>query len=396
MQVRFVREHVTVPLETLLGLFQNPLHLVQKRKDKLLDYDHLQYALDHADDTEKITQLREEVLLAKRNYEALNAQLLEELPCFTEAVTTMLQHQLTALVQAQYTFSSSVADILPPLLPPQSSQLTTSTEIEQQHAEELVAVCKDLAKLSLVPASFSYSRTAAVSGLIHKTSDSNSPQHTSTSSAGEGERDAERGPGERDGGDRYGGREEEGGRGGVGGTYGERGGEGEGARYGGRGDEGEYGARDGERGGEGYGGRDGERGGEREGEREGDGERYGERCGEHGGRGGERYGGRGGEGDDGGREGGGESDGEGKEELEEVWEEEDLGDIPSRGTKLQVLFEFFSEDPSELSVVAGQCVLLVCPHDRIGCKEWWLVQAQAKQGYVPATYLTEYGGEAVS
>ena len=43
-----------------------------------------------------------------------------------------------------------------------------------------------------------------------------------------------------------------------------------------------------------------------------------------------------------------------------------------------------------MSVSAGQVVTLLCPHDRIGCKEWWLVQAGEDKGYVPATYLSEH------
>ena len=40
--------HVLGPFQSLLALFQDPLHLISKRRDKLLDFDHLQYALDHS------------------------------------------------------------------------------------------------------------------------------------------------------------------------------------------------------------------------------------------------------------------------------------------------------------------------------------------------------------
>ena len=56
VQGQFVKERVTTPLESLLALFQDPLHLMHKR-DKLLDYDHMQYALEHAEEPEKIKQL---------------------------------------------------------------------------------------------------------------------------------------------------------------------------------------------------------------------------------------------------------------------------------------------------------------------------------------------------
>lgn len=281
-----MKDNVTVPLETLVGLFQNPLHLIQKRKDKLLDYDHLQYALDHAEDSEKIAQLREDVLVAKRNYEALNTQLLEELPSFIDCVMTMLQHQLTVLVQAQYMFCSSVADMLPSLLPP-SSQHTTAPEIEKHHAEQLVTVCKELNQLSLVPASLCtnfYLRTGG-----HMASDSNSSQKSTPPTPSDD--------------------------------------------------------------------------------------------------------------DDGNTPPRGEGYASVKEEEEAEWEGEEEGafvelegGLPVVGTKLQVLFEFVGQDPAELSVKVGECVVLQCPHDRIGCKEWWLVQHNHNhnQGYVPASYLTQY------
>lgn len=273
-----MKDNVTVPLETLGGLFQNPSHLIQKRKDKLLDYDHLQYALDHAEDSEKIAQLREDVLVAKRNYEALNTQLLEELPSFIECVMTMLQHQLTVLVQAQYMFCSSVAAMLPSLLPP-SSQHTTAPEIEKHHAEQLVTVCKELSQLSLVPASLCTNFYLRTGGSAHKASDSNSPQKSTPPAPTDGHTPP---------------REEE-------------------------------------------------------------------------------Y----------------VSVKEEEEEEDNVFVELE-GCVPVIGTKLQVLFDFVGQDPAELSVKVGECVVLQCPHDRIGCKEWWLVQHNHTQGYVPASYLTGY------
>ena len=53
VQGQFVKEHVTTLLESLLALFQEPLHLMHKKRDKLLDYDHMQYALEHAEEPER-------------------------------------------------------------------------------------------------------------------------------------------------------------------------------------------------------------------------------------------------------------------------------------------------------------------------------------------------------
>ena len=39
-------------------------------------------------------------------------------------------------------------------------------------------------------------------------------------------------------------------------------------------------------------------------------------------------------------------------------------------------------------------VTWLCAHDRIGCREWWLVEvSDSEKGYAPATYLAEYNPE---
>ena len=80
-----------------------------------------------------------------------------------------------------------------------------------------------------------------------------------------------------------------------------------------------------------------------------------------------------------------------EEELEE--EEEDIDGVSLVGSKLTVLFSFEAQDSAELSVHAGQLVFLLCPHDKIGCEEWWLVSdfQQTSQGYVPSSYLQRIG-----
>lgn len=65
---------VLTPLSALQALFSGPQKLIQKRYDKLLDYNsYLQKSTG------------EELDLAKKDYEALNAQLVEELQVFNRA-----------------------------------------------------------------------------------------------------------------------------------------------------------------------------------------------------------------------------------------------------------------------------------------------------------------------
>lgn len=175
-----MKDHVITPLETLIGLFQDPFHLIEKRKDKLLDYDHMQYTLDHTEnepDLEKFRQLQEDCTMARRNYEALNTQLLEELPNFIETVVKMLQHLLATVVHAQYLFHSSVSKLYDPLC---EGKLDNSADIQAEHAQELVIVTKKLVQLSIVPASLSINFTAK-STMNRKTSEGSvSPKVTNS------------------------------------------------------------------------------------------------------------------------------------------------------------------------------------------------------------------------
>lgn len=89
----FQKDHmellVLAPLSTLLGMFASPQKLIQKRYDKLLDYCS---QLDSRSSKEEQGQ-------AKKDYEALNAQLLEELQFFNQAVRTVLTNCLFFIVK---------------------------------------------------------------------------------------------------------------------------------------------------------------------------------------------------------------------------------------------------------------------------------------------------------
>ena len=90
MQGQFVKECVMTPLESLLALFQHPLHLMNKCRDKLLDYDHVQYALEHAEEPEKIKQLWE--ICFKTSKEKLKVKLSDVWTHHTRAHTHTHTH----------------------------------------------------------------------------------------------------------------------------------------------------------------------------------------------------------------------------------------------------------------------------------------------------------------
>uniref|UniRef100_G1Q9I8 Dynamin-binding protein n=1 Tax=Myotis lucifugus TaxID=59463 RepID=G1Q9I8_MYOLU len=82
-----LKKLVLTPLSALLSLFPGPQKLIQKRYDKLLDYNsYLQRAAGEESD------------LAKKEYEALNAQLVEELQVFNQAARKILLNCLCSFI----------------------------------------------------------------------------------------------------------------------------------------------------------------------------------------------------------------------------------------------------------------------------------------------------------
>ncbi|XP_068160800.1 dynamin-binding protein isoform X2 [Antennarius striatus] len=103
---------VVAPLTQLLLMFAGPHKLIQKRFDKLLDYDGCK---------ERAERLRErrahdELQAARNDYEALNAQLLDELPKFHAAAEQLLTGCVRAFAQAQKDFMRTTLGELKPLL----------------------------------------------------------------------------------------------------------------------------------------------------------------------------------------------------------------------------------------------------------------------------------------
>ncbi|XP_054698192.1 rho guanine nucleotide exchange factor 37 isoform X1 [Grus americana] len=50
-------------------------------------------------------------------------------------------------------------------------------------------------------------------------------------------------------------------------------------------------------------------------------------------------------------------------------------------------FSFAARSPQEVSLQAGQPVVVLEPHDKKGSKEWSLVEVNSQRGYVPSSYL---------
>ncbi|XP_039521016.1 dynamin-binding protein isoform X3 [Pimephales promelas] len=103
---------VITPLTQLLNMFAGPHKLIQKRRDKLLDYDNCKERAERLKDK----RVQEELQAARNNYEALNAQLLDELPKFHHAAEDLFTSCVRGFAQAQRDFVSLTLGELTPLL----------------------------------------------------------------------------------------------------------------------------------------------------------------------------------------------------------------------------------------------------------------------------------------
>ncbi|XP_006182976.1 dynamin-binding protein isoform X1 [Camelus ferus] len=103
---------VISPLNQLLSMFTGPHKLVQKRFDKLLDF----YNCTERAEKLKDKKTLEELQSARNNYEALNAQLLDELPKFQQYAQGLFSNCVHGYAQAHSDFVRQALEQLKPLL----------------------------------------------------------------------------------------------------------------------------------------------------------------------------------------------------------------------------------------------------------------------------------------
>ncbi|XP_033117116.1 dynamin-binding protein-like isoform X1 [Anneissia japonica] len=165
----FVQQRVISPLNLLLIMFQGPHKLIQKRYDKLLDYDSCINKVEKTKDKEKlkgrqkdkIERLKEEFEedvdgncvrkksrevtdekeVARKNYEALNIQLKDELPKLCEMSSSLFKECVAAYIEAESDHIHSTLKQLHPLLelPIVKSSCTDNVmdTFEQSHVSEV-------------------------------------------------------------------------------------------------------------------------------------------------------------------------------------------------------------------------------------------------------------------
>ncbi|XP_056385688.1 dynamin-binding protein isoform X2 [Hyla sarda] len=103
---------VISPLNQLLTMFAGPHKLVQKRFDKLLDYHNCTERAEKLKDKKTLEELQS----ARNNYEALNAQLLDELPKFHSYAKELFASCVRGYANAHCDFVKLALEELKPLL----------------------------------------------------------------------------------------------------------------------------------------------------------------------------------------------------------------------------------------------------------------------------------------
>ncbi|XP_071319517.1 dynamin-binding protein isoform X2 [Trachinotus anak] len=134
------------PLTQLLLMFAGPHKLIQKRFDKLLDYDNCKERADRLKDR----RVQEELQVARNNYEALNAQLLDELPKFHSGAEELFTGCVRAFAQAQKDFMKTTLGELKPLLQ-FSNKVGMEGNLIAQFQEEYGRVLQLLQSFSFCP-----------------------------------------------------------------------------------------------------------------------------------------------------------------------------------------------------------------------------------------------------
>ncbi|XP_058476926.1 dynamin-binding protein isoform X1 [Solea solea] len=135
------------PLNQLLLMFAGPHKLIQKRFDKLLDYDNCKERADRLKDR----RIQEELQVARNNYEALNAQLLDELPKFHSGAEELFTCCVRDFAQAQKDFMQTTLRELKPILHMFSSKVGREGNLIAQFQKEYGRVLQLLQSFSFCP-----------------------------------------------------------------------------------------------------------------------------------------------------------------------------------------------------------------------------------------------------
>ncbi|XP_048464737.1 dynamin-binding protein isoform X2 [Rhincodon typus] len=127
---------VIAPLNQLLGMCAGPHKLIIKRFDKLLDYNNCKERAEKLKDKKVLDELQ----AAKNNYEALNAQLLDELPKFHKSAEQLFVNCMRGFAEAHQEFVGLTLNELQPLsqfLTVVSKDTSIVASFQEQHVKAI-------------------------------------------------------------------------------------------------------------------------------------------------------------------------------------------------------------------------------------------------------------------
>ncbi|CAG0901910.1 unnamed protein product [Darwinula stevensoni] len=159
---RIVTNQVIGPLVQLCESFAGPVHLISKRRDKLYDYESLAQKVDKNKDPEKSRQacaisfrvvLKEDAKKGKQEYEALNSQLIEELPILCNYAEDILRHCVKAFLHARKNLAGRIFKELLELTELPLLRTGLSDYLESFVVKHNL-VCSQMARYSCIPDSF--------------------------------------------------------------------------------------------------------------------------------------------------------------------------------------------------------------------------------------------------
>ncbi|CAF3466732.1 unnamed protein product [Rotaria socialis] len=174
---------VANPINTLIKLFVLPSNLIGKRHDKLLDYDSAQSAYEKAKDQQS-RQAKQVLDLAKKTYEALNSQLLEELPILyersCEILALCLKAFITGHLRLMQHMKTNIQHVLNQTTSPASSGQLSWLQIVERFTSKNSSAAEQIFQLTITAKNFSdklknlsFTRMSSISSVYNSNKDSN-------------------------------------------------------------------------------------------------------------------------------------------------------------------------------------------------------------------------------
>ncbi|XP_069947710.1 dynamin-binding protein-like isoform X2 [Cherax quadricarinatus] len=149
---KFVQERILLPANQLLCFCEVPERLILKRNDKILDYDNAQYKLDKNKDPTRTRILEEELSIAKGTYEALNTQLMMDLPQFISSGTEIMILVTRTLVAARMYLQGHLAQLYLRLAQVPGLTYTGEEDMLAQFRVKYLQQLGEFRQLSFIPA----------------------------------------------------------------------------------------------------------------------------------------------------------------------------------------------------------------------------------------------------